>query len=82
MWVASDKLMCIANVQARVMKPIGSGAMLRIGHAPQRWYLGRFQQGDCTCAECRWCAGHDGKYTGTVLHCAVPGLVLLSLAPT
>ena len=29
--------MCIANVEARVMKPIGSGAMLRIGHAPQLW---------------------------------------------
>ena len=28
MCVASDKLMCLANVQARVMKPIGSGAML------------------------------------------------------
>ena len=28
MCVARDKLMCLANVQARVMKPIGSGAML------------------------------------------------------
>ena len=39
MWVASNKLMYIANLQARVMKPIGTGAMLRIGHASQLWYL-------------------------------------------
>ena len=57
MCVASDKLMCIANVRRE------SGwcyAMLRIVRAPQLCYLTRSCWVGCTCPECCWCAGCDG----------------------
>ena len=73
--------MCIVNVQTCAIKPHGNGAMLQIGHAPQLWLYVSSDKWTVHALSVTDVLAIDSKYTGTVLHCAVLGLVTLSLAP-